>query len=216
MNIKSIIPKGLLMSLVVALAAIYAAPVGAQEYDDMDENIVYSVAADGKVNIRQRPSADAPIVGQLLTGGAGAFVDALNSSGIWYKVTYGDITGYVNALYVSGDRNADRVPNAKAKRTVYYVVIGSYESLEAVKKARYSMPDGIDCSPIFKGVKNGKTVYRMCSGVHDNIAAAKTEVAQLKDVFGFNPWIWTSKGQAECVDRPIGYNGKPVSITPDD
>ena len=37
---------------------------------------------------------------------------------------------------MSGDRNGDRVPNAKAKRTVYYVVIGSYESLEAVKKAR--------------------------------------------------------------------------------
>ncbi len=213
MKLKSIFSKGLLMSL-VALAAIYATPCRAQDNDDMDENIVYSVAADGKVNIRQSPSAEAPIVGELLTGGAGAFVDALNSSGIWYKVTYGDITGYVNALYVSGDRDGERVPNANAKRTVYYVVIGSYFDLDEMKKARFNMPDGIDCSPAFKAKKNGKTVYRMCSGVHYTRHEAVQEVEQLKDVFGFTPWIWTSHGQAECVERPIGYNGKPVDITP--
>ncbi len=215
MTTKRTFARSLVLSLLAMLGMALATPCVAQDDAD-EEGIVYSIAADGKVNIRQSPSANSPIVGELLTGGAGAHVDALNSSGIWYKVTYGDVTGYVNALYVSGNRNDERVPNAKSKRTMYYVVIGSYSSLESIKKARYNMPDGIDCSPVFKGVKNGKIVYRMCTGVHANLANARNEVKQLKDVFMFTPWIWTSKGQAECVERPIGYDGKPVSITPDD
>ena len=214
MTIKRIFLKSLMLSLVVVLGAMYAVPCSGQDVADEDYDLIYSIAADGVVNIRQSPSADAPVLGQLVTGGAGAHVDALNSSGIWYKVTYGDITGYVNALYVSGDRDAERVPNANAKRTVYYVVIGSYFDLDEMKKARFSMPDGIDCSPAFKAKKNGKTVYRMCSGVHYTRHEAVQEVEQLKDVFGFTPWIWTSHGQAECVERPIGYDGKPVDITP--
>ena len=211
MMVKSFFCRGFVFSLMVALSACFVVPCYGQEAEE--EGIVYSVAADGRLNIRQSPSADAPIVGHLLTGGAGAKL--LSESGIWYKVQSGDVVGYVNALYVSANRDDERVPNANASRTVYYVVIGSYSTLEAVTKARYSMPDAIDCSPIFLGKKNGKNVYRMCTGVYYTREGAQREVDLLKSTFGFTPWIWKSNGQAQCVDRPIGYDGNPVRITPE-
>lgn len=211
MKVMRFFPRGLVLGLMVVFGACYVAPCYGQDADE--DGIVYSVAADGKLNIRQSPSANSPIVGQLFTGGAGAQV--LNASGIWYKVQSGDVVGYVNALYVSANRNDERVPNANASRTVYYVVIGSYNSLDAVTKARYNMPDAIDCSPIFLGKKSGKNVYRMCTGVYYTREQAQREVDLLKSTFGFTPWIWKSNGQAQCVDRPIGNDGNPVRITPE-
>lgn len=208
---KKFLMRGLLVGLMVALGACIVVPCYGQETEE--DGIVYSVAADGKLNIRQSPSASSPIVGQLFTGGAGAQV--LSASGIWYKVQSGDVVGYVNALYVSANRDDERVPNANMSRTVYYVVIGSYSSLDAVTKARYNMPDAIDCSPIFLGKKNGKNVYRMCTGMYYTPEQAQREVDLLKSTFGFTPWIWKSNGQAQCVDRPIGYDGNPVRITPE-
>ena len=214
MTLKSIFSKGLLMSLIALLVAIYFTPVLAQDYDDLDDDLVYSIAACGKVSIHQSPSADSPVVGELLTGGAGATLDDFDSNGIWYEVTYGDITGYVNALCVSGDRNDERVPNNNANRTTYYVVVNSYDSLEALKADRGNKPDGIDCSPAFKGEKDGKTVYNLCVGIYYNRKEAVKGAKELKEFFDFDTWVWESKGQAECVERPIGYNGKPVRITP--
>ena len=83
-----------------------------------------------------------------------------------------------------------------------------------MKAARYYMPDAIDGSPVFLGKKDGKTTYRMCSGMYYSRDEAQREVNTLKEFFGFTPWIWKSKGQAQCVDRPIGNDGLPVRITP--
>ena len=212
MTLDNFLSRGLLFGLIIALAATFATPCFGQEPDE--EGIVYSIAADGKLNIRETPSAQAPIIGQLITGGEGARV--LSTQGIWYKVLKGDVVGFVNALYVSARPDAERVPNANERRTTYYVVIGSYSSLDAIAKARYNMPDAIDSSPVFLGEKNGTKVYRMCSGFHYDRKAALREVELLKSTFGFTPWIWKSNGHAKCVDRPIGNDGNPVSITPDD
>ena len=52
----------------------------------------------GSVNIRERPSLDAPVVGQAPDG---AQLIILGSWGDWYVVRYDDIEGYVLSLYVT-------------------------------------------------------------------------------------------------------------------
>ena len=177
------------------------------------ETLIYSVSADGTLNIRRDPSARSPIVGVLTTGGEGARL--LETLGDWYKVQYGDVVGYVNARYASTQPGADRVGAPADTRTVYYVVIGSYSSLAAAKSARNNIAaDWIDCSPIFMGYANGQPVYRICAGIYYSKANAKEYMEHLNSFYGYNAWIWPNQGNAQCVDRPNGYDDKPVAITP--
>lgn len=178
-----------------------------------EETMIYSVSDDGTLNIRQSPSANSPIVGKLITGGKGARL--IETYGSWYKVQFGDVTGFVNSRYASTQPDASLVATPSDSRTIYYVVIGSYSSLASAKAARNYLPDGIDCSPIFIGYKDGKTYYRVCSGMYYSKTAAKEEVDMLSSYYSLSPWIWPSSGSAQCADRPLGYNGTPVSITPE-
>ena len=178
-----------------------------------EETMIYSVSDDGTLNIRQSPSANSPIVGELITGGEGARL--IETYGSWYKVQYGEVTGFVNSQYASTQPDASLVSAPSDSRTIYYVVIGSYGSFASAKSARDGLPDGFDCCPIFIGKKDGKTYYRICSGMYYTQAGAKEEVASVNSYYHFEPWIWPSNGPAQCADRPIGYDGTPVQITPE-
>lgn len=104
--------------------------------------------------------------------------------------------------------------------TVYYVVIGSYSSLQNAIEARnslmYRTPDWFPPPPIFSAVAKGKDVYRLCSGIFKRKDKAKEQVSSYKNNLGINAWIWKNKGLATCVDRPIDYDGRPVDINPEE
>ena len=122
-------------------------------------------------------------------------------------------TGNAVSTETVGGMDEVKMPR-KPLRTVYYVVIGSYSSVEEARKARYYMPDAIDASPLFRATSKGKVVYRMCTGIYYSKAKAQAEVRDLKKYMSIDAWIWANKGQAYCADRPIGNNEEPANITP--
>ena len=90
----------------------------------------------------------------------------------------------------------------KQPRTVYYIVCGSYSSLDKAIKHSEEMSEVVFYS-VYKATVKGKTVYRLCCECYYNKADAQ------KDLDGFfssfkndNWWIWPSKGLAKCVYRP--------------
>ena len=62
------------------------------------EFIPGTVVTDGSgVNIRNAPSPSAPIVSRAPNGST---VEIYCKCGLWYRATYGGVTGYINAAYI--------------------------------------------------------------------------------------------------------------------
>ncbi|MCR4853504.1 MAG: SPOR domain-containing protein [Prevotella sp.] len=94
----------------------------------------------------------------------------------------------------------DKVSNSPK---VYYVVIGSFESLAEAKSFARDKSE-LYTSVVYKAKDNGKTLYRICNESFHNKADARRYLADCKD--GPSPlnkaWIWESDGVAECVYNP--------------
>ena len=107
---------------------------------------------------------------------------------------------------------------SSANPIVYYVVIGSYSSLQNAIKARndlmYISPEWLSPPPIFSDVAKGKVVYRLCSGIFNRKDKAKERESFVKGELGIDAWIWKSNGLATCVDRPLDDDDRPVDINP--
>ena len=109
--------------------------------------------------------------------------------------------------------------DAKGKKssyngTVYYVIIGSYESLAEANKYLYACPDWME-GPVYKAKANGKTVYRISYGCYRQKKNAQKAVDRLKKS-GYTSWIWPSKGLANCVQTGTYVNDQPYQLVPTD
>ncbi|MCR4656054.1 MAG: C40 family peptidase [Lachnospiraceae bacterium] len=64
-----------------------------------EEDLVKKIIAecDGFVNVRQEPSEDSEVVGKLYNHSAGEWLD---KDGDWYKISSGNVEGYVKGEYV--------------------------------------------------------------------------------------------------------------------
>jgi len=78
---------------------LVASPALAEEFPALAD--VTGVAADDVLNIRERPSADAPVVGALPPDATG--VEVIAMSGTWAQVNTAEQTGYVAARYLLRD-----------------------------------------------------------------------------------------------------------------
>ncbi|MBR5030732.1 MAG: SPOR domain-containing protein [Muribaculaceae bacterium] len=95
----------------------------------------------------------------------------------------------------------------KQPRTVYYIVCGSYTSLDKAKKQSEQMSEVL-FYPVYKTTANGKTVYRLCCECYYNRADAEKDLKGFLSGFsGDDWWIWPSKGLAKCVYRPFSPKG---------
>lgn len=74
----------------------------------------------------------------------------------------------------------------KSSQTVYYVVVGSFESLQEARNYNNNGPFDVVCGSIYKATVNGKTVYRVCAGVFNSKAKAQKKVKEVN-------WIYTSQ-----------------------
>lgn len=101
----------------------------------------------------------------------------------------------------------------KPVQTVYYVVAGSYSTLEEAKQYNYSCPDGLEGN-IYSAKVNGKTVYRVCIGIYRRKADAQKYATSTHQYTGKSYWVWTSKGLARLVERVNGSDGNPMPISP--
>ena len=183
---------------------------------------VYSDASDGFTNIRQEPSSKSKIVGGLVNNGPGAKLLERGNNG-WYKVDFNGIVGYVSSSIVAvGDEDGPLNQRNKNKNTskpktasnsqqkVYYVVMGSWPSMEKAKKYYEYVPDALDMGRIYKTTVNGKPVYRMAIECYSNKQQAQKMVRNIKETFDRDVWIWESQGLGQCVYCPIGYDGNPT------
>lgn len=91
----------------------------------------------------------------------------------------------------------------KQPRTIYYIVCGSYSSLEKAIKQSEQMSE-VMFYPVYKTTVKGKTVYRLCCQCYYSKAHAEKDLEGLLSGFkGDDWWIWSSKGLAKCVYRPL-------------
>ena len=70
------------------------------------------------------------------------------------------------ALMIGGAFSA-QAKTKKQPRTVYYIVCGSYTSLDKAKKQSEQMSEVL-FYPVYKTTANGKTVYRLCCECYYN------------------------------------------------
>ena len=91
-----------------------------------------------------------------------------------------------------------------SRSTVYYVVVGSFESLSKAQEYNVNGPADMECGTIYKAHSKGKTLYRICTGCYTSKAEARQAVAESRDFWmewrGVTPWVWTNKGYADSVE----------------
>lgn len=100
-----------------------------------------------------------------------------------------------------------KTKNKSKTRTVYYIVCGSYSSLDQAKKQSEQISEVL-FYPVYKTTVNGKTVYRLCCQCYYNLSDAQKDLDGFLSGFkGDDWWIWPSKGLAKCVYRPFSPEG---------
>ena len=104
--------------------------------------------------------------------------------------------------------------NAQRTRTVYYVVLASYSSLNEAKTFNSKCPDGLE-SNIYYAKANGRTVYRACVYATYTKSNAHECAREINKNYGYNAWVWASKGIAKCAHQGIALSGDPISTRPE-
>ena len=159
------------------------------------KTLVYSVATDGFVNVREAPNASSSVVGVIATNRSGA--DLLSKNGKWWKVRINGQVGYVNSRFVKLSSTPVKLKNLP---TVHYVVIATCESMDEVHNFFYSGPDAFDGMPVYEDMVDGSAVYKICYSCHSTLKGAKETCKIIDDLFGEGfTKIWTTEGLAECV-----------------
>lgn len=106
------------------------------------------------------------------------------------------------------------------QRPVYYVVVGSFESLQEARSYNANGPGDCDCGNVFEAIANGKRVYRVCTSCYYSKAKALQNVNETKGFWqsqrDVTPWVWENAGEARCVGAGTSnYDGSPVYIKPE-
>ena len=135
--------------------------------------VVYATSDDGFVNVRQRPTTKAPVIGKIYMFSHGLGNGVLRGkSGNWCKVSVGKVTGWAYAKYV-GEMNwyegsgKPRLVAAKENTPIY----------------AESMEDGSN-NIFFASVRKGTIIadkfeedgaYYVLITAHDNLFIKKTD-----------------------------------------
>ena len=110
---------------------------------------------------------------------------------------------FLLAIMLGTSLDVQAKTNKKQSRTVYYIVCGSYSSLDKAIKQSEQISEVL-FYPVYKITANGKTVYRLCCQCYYNKADAEKDLEGILSGFkGDDWWIWPSKGLAKCVYRPL-------------
>ena len=98
---------------------------------------------------------------------------------------------------------------AKKTAKVYYLVCGSYSSLDKAKEASEFMSEVL-FYPVYKTTVKGKTVYRLCCECYYSKKKAQARARELMGMnFSGSIWVWESNGLAKCVYVPQSPADEP-------
>lgn len=70
-----------------------------------EEKVILTAKVDNSLNIRKKPDENADVVGKLFRGCTG---EVISEKGDWYKISSGDIAGWVNKEYVLTGEKAEQ------------------------------------------------------------------------------------------------------------
>ncbi|MBR2194680.1 MAG: leucine-rich repeat protein [Salinivirgaceae bacterium] len=119
-----------------------------------------------------------------------------------YKVVWGATDKF------KSNSNGGVTTGKSSAQKVYYVVLGSHNTLEDSQKYNSACPDGMECW-IYKCTSNGKTVYRVCYACFSTRQKAQAAINEWRSsLYGHlfaDAWIWESDGLGNCVYCPINY-----------
>ncbi|MBR3101816.1 MAG: SPOR domain-containing protein [Muribaculaceae bacterium] len=113
----------------------------------------------------------------------------------------------VLGIAVAGNAQAAKKTGKKPQK-VYYLVCGSYSTLEQAKQASENMSEVL-FYPVYKAQVKGKTVYRLCCECFYSKKKALSRAEELKSMFFSEMWVWESNGLAECVYVPTSPADEP-------
>lgn len=99
------------------------------------------------------------------------------------------------------------------KSTVYYVVLGSYQSLDNAKEHNVKCPDGLEAS-IVEVTVNGKACYRAVCDCLYSKAQAQKMARDINEHYKINAWVWPSKTRAKVVLAGTALSGEPITLSP--
>ena len=95
----------------------------------------------------------------------------------------------------------------KKARTVYYIVCGSYPTLDEAIEHAEEMSEVLSYQ-VYKTTVDGVAAYRLCCQCYYSKADAQKDLNGIFSSFkGDDWWIWPSKGLAKCVYRPLSPKG---------
>ena len=95
----------------------------------------------------------------------------------------------------------------KQSRTVYYIVCGSYPTLEEAIDHAEEMSEVVFYN-VYKATANGQVTYRLCCQCYYSKADAQKDLNGIFSGFKNSDWwVWPSQGLAECVYRPYSPEG---------
>lgn len=104
--------------------------------------------------------------------------------------------------------------------TLYYVVVGSFSSLQEASYYNNNAPGDMEWGAVYKTTANGRTVYRVCQGCYRTKAKAQKEAHEasqfIKDMTGRSngAWVWPSNTLPTCVEYARDEDGNPCAQYP--
>jgi hypothetical protein len=160
-------PLGVFLAVLVVLSCGCARAGGAESNSDQPipakapdgAYAVVNVAPDDVLNVRARPDATAPVVGQIPSYGVGVQIrDSVENApaSVWVPIRYADLTGWVNRRYLAPQAGCkDESVAARAGQIIWAL---KQKDMQALSQLAH--PDqGVRFSP-YAYVSNEDLVFR--------------------------------------------------------
>ncbi len=124
-----------------------------------------------------------------------------------FVLTFLTLMSVCKGVIYANSKDCSIMENSSVQK-VYYVVLGSYDTLESAETYNYNCPDGMECW-IYKCPLEDKTVYRVCYACFSTRQKALAAINEWRSsLYGHlftNAWIWVNDGLGNCVYCPINY-----------
>lgn len=120
---------------------------------------------------------------------------------------------YVMIMLLAAVATCQAAGNSNAKQTLYYIVLGSYQSLDNAKQHNVNCPDGLESS-IVKVTVKGKTLYRAVTNCYFSKAKATQMARDINEHYNINAWVWPSNQRPHIVVKGTALSGDPIDLKP--